>query len=93
MALMTRLGANLFFRTIAGGAASALAAVALTRLGVGQNQDLIIIGALMALRIPGAMIIGILAITLAGMLLGVSPVPAGRFFPANCPDCHAQFKL
>ena len=39
MALMTRLGANLFFRTIAGGAASALAAVALTRLGVGQNQD------------------------------------------------------
>ena len=52
MALMTRLGANLFFRTIAGGAASALAAVALTRLGVGQNQDLIIIGALMAL-VPG----------------------------------------
>ena len=39
----------------------------------------------MALRIPGAMIIGILAITLAGMLLGVSPVPNGAIFSGKLP--------
>ena len=72
MALMTRLGANLFFRTIAGGAASALAAVALTRLGVGQNQDLIIIGALMAL-VPGIAMTNAMRDIMAGdMVAGIS---------------------
>ena len=70
--LMTRLGANLFFRTIAGGAASALAAVALTRLGVGQNQDLIIIGALMAL-VPGIAMTNAMRDIMAGdMVAGIS---------------------
>ena len=72
MALMTRLGANLFFRTIAGGAASALAAVALTRLGVGQNQALIIIGALMAL-VPGIAMTNAMRDIMAGdMVAGIS---------------------
>ena len=72
MALMTRLGANLFFRTIAGGAASALAAVALTWLGVGQNQDLIIIGALMAL-VPGIAMTNAMRDIMAGdMVAGIS---------------------
>ena len=72
MALMTRLGANLFFRTIAGGAASALAAVALTRLGVGQNHDLIIIGALMAL-VPGIAMTNAMRDIMAGdMVAGIS---------------------
>lgn len=58
---------------------------------LGQPQTLLavagvfLIGALMALRIPGAMIIGILAITLAGMLLGVSPVPSGAIFSGKLP--------
>ena len=58
---------------------------------LGQPQTLLavagvfLIGALMALRIPGAMIIGILAITLAGMLLGVSPVPNGAIFSGKLP--------
>lgn len=58
---------------------------------LGQPQTLLavagvfLIGALMALRIPGAMIIGILAITLAGMLLGVSPVPSGVIFSGKLP--------
>ena len=72
LALMTRLGANLCFRTIAGGAASALAAVALTRLGVGQNQDLIIIGALMAL-VPGIAMTNAMRDIMAGdMVAGIS---------------------
>ena len=72
VALMVRLGANLFFRTIAGGAVSALAAVALTRLGVGQNQDLIIIGALMAL-VPGIAMTNAMRDIMAGdMVAGIS---------------------
>ena len=77
MALMTRLGANLFFRTIAGGAASALAAVALHRLGVGQNQDLIIIGALMAL-VPGIAMTNAMRDIMAGdMVAGISKAGGG----------------
>ena len=57
MALMTRLGANLFFRT---------------RLGVGQNQDLIIIGALMAL-VPGIAMTNAMRDIMAGdMVAGIS---------------------
>ena len=43
-ALMARFGANLFFKTIAGAAASAVAAVLLTAAGLGAHRDLIIIG-------------------------------------------------
>lgn len=39
-----------------------------------------IIGALMALNIRSAMIIGILAITAAGMIFGVSAIPQGNLF-------------
>jgi len=49
---MNRMKANLFLRTIASGAVSALLALGLTRLTLGSNSDLIIIGALMLL-VPG----------------------------------------
>ena len=58
---------------------------------LGQPQTLLavagifLIGALMALRVPGAMIIGILAVTLGGMLLGVTPVPSGGIFSGALP--------
>ncbi|MCD7983988.1 MAG: NCS2 family permease, partial [Desulfovibrio sp.] len=58
---------------------------------LGQPETLLavagifLIGALMALRVPGAMIIGILAVTLAGMLLGVTPVPSGGIFSGALP--------
>lgn len=48
-----------------------------TLLAVG---GIFLIGALMALRVTGAMIIGILAVTLAGMALGVSPAPSAATF-------------
>ena len=72
LTLTVRLGANLFFRTAAGGAAAALAAVALTALGLGRNQDLIIIGALMAL-VPGIAITNAMRDIMAGdMVAGIS---------------------
>lgn len=52
LALLDKLGANLFFRTIAGGAVSAMLALALTYAGAGHNLDFITIGALMIL-VPG----------------------------------------
>mgnify|MGYP002528202520 CR=1 FL=1 len=42
---MSRLGTNLFFKTIAGGFVSALAAVVLVALGLGTHTNLIIIAA------------------------------------------------
>ena len=72
LTLTVRLGANLFFRTVAGGAASALAAVALTGLGLGENMDFIIIGALMAL-VPGIAITNAMRDIMAGdMVAGIS---------------------
>ena len=72
LTLTVRLGANLFFRTAAGGASAALAAVALTALGLGHNQDLIIIGALMAL-VPGIAITNAMRDIMAGdMVAGIS---------------------
>ena len=69
---MGRFGANLFFNTIAGGAASAVAAVLLTALGAGENRDLIIIGALMAL-VPGIAITNAMRDIMAGdMVAGIS---------------------
>lgn len=44
-----------------------------------------LISALMVLRVPGAMIIGILAITLLGMLTGVSSAPQGALFSGVLP--------
>lgn len=44
-----------------------------------------LISALMALRVPGAMIIGILAITLLGMLTGVSSAPQGALLSGFLP--------
>lgn len=49
---MDRLYTNLFFKTVAGGLVSGLLAMCLTALGLGENTDLIIIGALMTL-VPG----------------------------------------
>ena len=71
-ALMARFGANLFFKTIAGGAASALAAALLTAIGLGEHRDLIIIGALMAL-VPGIAITNAMRDIMAGdMVAGIS---------------------
>ncbi len=49
---LSRMGANLFLRTIACGAASAALALCFTGLGMAHHSDLIIIGALMLL-VPG----------------------------------------
>ena len=69
---MSRLGANLFFKTIAGGALSALAAIVLVALGAGQNLDRIIIGALMVL-VPGIAMTNAMRDIMAGdMVAGIS---------------------
>ena len=44
-----------------------------------------VIGTLMALKIRGAMIVGIIIITIAGMLTGESSLPDGQFFSASIP--------
>ena len=44
-----------------------------------------LIGALLSLRVPGAMVIGIVAIAVAGMALGVTQVPQGKIFTASLP--------
>lgn len=67
-------GGNLFFRTIAGAAVSALFAVVLTALGLGDNLDQIIIGALMAL-VPGIALTNAMRDVMAGdMVSGISKV-------------------
>ena len=72
LALTSRLGANLFFKTIAGAAVSAFAALALTAAGIGQNPDSIIIGALMAL-VPGIAFTNAMRDIMAGdMVAGIS---------------------
>ena len=72
LTLTSRLGANLFFKTVAGGAVSALAALILTRLGIGRNLDAIIIGALMAL-VPGIALTNAIRDIMAGdMVAGIS---------------------
>ena len=74
LSFMTRLGANLFFRTIAGGMVSALLAIALSLLGFGQHMDLIIIGALMAL-VPGIAFTNAMRDIMAGDLVaGITKV-------------------
>ncbi len=72
LALTSRLGANLFFKTIAGAAASAFVALALTAAGVGHNSEFIIIGALMAL-VPGIAFTNAMRDIMAGdMVAGIS---------------------
>ena len=71
---MTRLKANLFFKTVAGGMVSALLAVLLTAAGLGQNVDRITIGALMAL-VPGIAFTNAMRDIMAGDLVaGITKV-------------------
>lgn len=71
-AAMSYWGANLFFKTIAGAAVSALAAVFFRAVGLGENVDMIIIGALMAL-VPGIAITNAMRDIMAGdMVSGIS---------------------
>lgn len=70
--LFGRLGANLFFRTILCSAASAVLALALVRLGLAGNVDLVTIGALMNL-VPGvALTNAIRDIMVGDMVSGIS---------------------
>ena len=72
MAFTSKLGANLFFKTIADAAVSAFVALALTAAGIGQNSDSIIIGALMAL-VPGIAFTNAMRDIMAGdMVAGIS---------------------
>lgn len=74
LALMTKFGANSFFQTVAGGAVSATLALLLTTMGLGQNLDTIIIGALMAL-VPGVIFTNAMRDVMAGDLMaGISKV-------------------
>ncbi len=72
--MMTRLHANLFFKTMLGSALSAFLAVALTRAGVAQHSELVIIGALMAL-VPGIMFTNAIRDVMAGdMVAGLTKI-------------------
>ena len=72
LTFLTRLGTNLFFKTVAAGTVSSLVALALVRVGAGQNMDLITIGALMLL-VPGLIFTNAMRDIMAGdMLTGIS---------------------
>lgn len=72
LTFLTRLGTNLFFKTVAGGTVSALTALLLVRSGVGQNLDFITIGALMLL-VPGLIFTNAMRDIMAGdMVTGIS---------------------
>ncbi len=72
LTFLTRLGTNLFFKTVAGGTVSALLALGLTLMGLGQNVDLITIGALMLL-VPGLAFTNAMRDIMAGdMVTGIS---------------------
>lgn len=69
---LTRLRTNLFFKTVAGGAASALLALALVLAGAGESVDLITIGALMLL-VPGIIFTNAMRDIMAGdMVAGIT---------------------
>ena len=59
-----------------------------TLLAVG---GIFLIGALMALRVTGAMIIGILAVTVAGMAVGATPAPSAAAFSQGFGGGDALF--
>ena len=69
---MSRLGTNLFFKTMVGGFFCGLIAMTLTWLGVGTHIDLIIIGSIMA-QAPGLVITNFMRDILAGdMVSGIT---------------------
>lgn len=70
--LAERLGANLFVKTIAAGAVSAVLAAGLVALGLGRSADLVTIGALMLL-VPGvALTTAVRDIMVGDMVSGLS---------------------
>ena len=71
-ALLGRLGATLFFRTILCAAASAVLALGLVRLGLGKSVDLVTIGALMSLMPGVALTNAIRDIMVGDMVSGIS---------------------
>ncbi|MEG2455551.1 MAG: threonine/serine exporter family protein [Oscillospiraceae bacterium] len=72
LTVFTRLGANLFFKTIACGAVSALLALVFSMSGLGQNVDKITIGALMVL-VPGVALTNAIRDIMEGdMVSGIS---------------------
>ena len=69
---MTRLGTNLFFKTIAGATVSGVLALLLAWVGLGEHINSIIIGALMAL-VPGTLFTYAMRDIMAGDLMaGIS---------------------
>ena len=71
---MTWLKTNLFFKSMLGAALSALLAVFLTHIGIGQHSEKIIIGALMAL-VPGIIFTNAIRDVMAGdMVAGISKI-------------------
>lgn len=64
--------------------ADAATFVTLGNLGAPQTllaiSGLFLTGALIALRVPGSMVVGIIVVSCAGMALGISPLPQGRVF-------------
>lgn len=68
LTFMDRLGTNNFFRTIVGGFLSALLAVTLTYIGLGEHSNLIITGAIMNL-VPGIVITNFMRDIMAGDML------------------------
>lgn len=74
---MGKLGANAFFKTIAASAVCTFLAIALARLGPSLNEDMIAIGALMAL-VPGVCFTSALRDIMAGdMVTGLSNAAEG----------------
>jgi uncharacterized membrane protein YjjP (DUF1212 family) len=72
LTFFVRLGTNRFFKTVAGGAVSALMALGLTKAGLGQSVDLVTIGALMLL-VPGLIFTNAMRDIMAGdMMTGIS---------------------
>lgn len=71
---MTWLRTNLFFKTMIGAALSALLALGLTHLGLGEHSEKIIIGALMAL-VPGIIFTNAIRDVMAGdMVAGITKI-------------------
>lgn len=68
---MTRLRANLFFKSMLGATVSAFLALLFTRIGLGDHSDLIIIGAIMGL-VPGIIFTNAIRDVMAGdMVAGI----------------------
>lgn len=65
---MTRLGTNLFFKTMVGGFFCGLLASGLTALGLGEHIDLIIIGGIMA-QAPGLVMTNFMRDVIAGDMM------------------------